>query len=102
DRFEHLRVIQERGFAEVRLELMHKENQAARAVNEGHPSLGLDLQGRGLASWIANVRALEAIPNNLFAAAPLYKPLNALSHQPKFISHFRAVMDYWIDIDRNK
>ncbi len=97
---QHLGIVQQRGFLERGLELVHEINQPARAVNERHPDFRAHLLRRRLDPRIADVRTFDTVPDDLFATRPLHQSLDALRDELEFACHLRLVMHDGIDVER--
>ena len=61
-------IVEQGVLVEFRLELVDEVDQPARAVDEGHPDLGLDLVRRGLGVGVADVSTFDAVPDGLLPA----------------------------------
>src|SRR5947207_9416572 len=97
---EHFWVLQQRGFVKLRLELMNEVNQSARAVNERHPRFAPDLVRGWFSVQLANARAFETIPDDLFATAPFHQPLDTAGDKPEFTGNLPAIMIDGINVER--
>ena len=97
----HLLVGQQPRLDEPRLELVAEVDDALRAVDDRHPHLGLHLLRRGLGLLVADPRALDAVPNDPFAARPGAQALDAPGHVPQLPGDGRFVVHGRVDVERN-